>query len=117
MSPSSFRLAAEATVRQALKRATDERWTAREFRRRLQGSYRSLAKAHFKAHGECQSTWYAAIKAVTGRGALDLPDFSQPELVARGPRQRRRRKPTAAADHVRTVGGRATRENDSRRNA
>lgn len=80
-SASFARVEAEDAVRAVLDSCP--RASARHLRRALREAFWRVAAS--------RSTWYAAIKSVTGGGVLDLKDRGQPELVDRGPRPKRRR--------------------------
>ena len=81
---------ARRIVREILAVAETRGATAREARR--------LFRARHASTSIPRSVWYAAVRAETGGGLLDLPDYRQPTLLDRGPRLRRpRRKKIAHA--------------------
>ena len=75
---------AEDRIRQILDRAEMMAWSAKATRRELRDAYWGVVAS--------RSLWYAALRRVTGGGVLDIRDARQPELVARGPRSKRRRQ-------------------------
>lgn len=80
---------ARRIVREVIAVAETRGATAREARR--------LFRARQASTSIPLSVWYAAVRAETGGGLLDLPDYRQPTLLDRGPRARRSRKKTANA--------------------
>ena len=79
------RIDAVAAIRWVLDRAEMLAWSAKTIRGELR-------EAYFRVRRCSRSTWYAALHDVTGGGVLDIRDARQPELVARGPRSKRRRQ-------------------------
>lgn len=79
------RIDAVAAIRAVLDRAEMLAWSARTIRAELR-------EAFFRVHRCSRSVWYAALHDVTGGGVLDIKDARQPELVARGPRAKRKRR-------------------------
>ncbi len=75
---------AQRLVREVLAVVETRGATAREARR--------LFRARRAATSIIASVWYAAVRAVTGGGLLDLGNARQPTLLDRGPRRRRSRK-------------------------
>ncbi len=88
-SRTAHRVLAERLVREVLAVAETRASNAREIRR--------LLRARFATTTVTDAVRYAAVRAVTGGGLLDLRDARQPMLLDRGPRRTRpRRKKTSA---------------------
>ena len=85
---SPHRVLAERLVREVLAAAETRGSSAREIRR--------LLRVAFGATTVTTAVRYAAVRAVTGGGLLDLRDARQPTLLDRGPRRIRSRKKTDA---------------------
>lgn len=85
---SPHRALAERLVREVLAAADTRASSAREIRR--------LLRVRFATTTVSDAVRYAAVRAVTGGGLLDLRDARQPTLLDRGPRRRRSRKKTAS---------------------
>lgn len=98
---SSFRRLAEAVVGLVMKRALALRLDAKAQRRALRESYEKLLHTDLVTIGKSpRAAWYAAIRAVTGGGVLDITDSRQEPLPLNvGPRRprSRRKKVTRAA--------------------
>lgn len=80
---SPYFVTAQRIVREVLAIVETRGATAREARR--------LFRARHASTSIPLSVWYAAVRAVTGGGLLDLPNARQPTLLDRGPRRRRPR--------------------------
>lgn len=80
----SHRDRAEQVVSMLVTRAVREHWNAKRLRERIRTSLTRMKIS--------DSIRYAAIRAVTGGGVLDIPDREQVDLIARGPRKRRTRR-------------------------
>lgn len=72
---------AQHVVREVLAVVETRGATAREARR--------LFRARHAITSIPRSVWYAAVRAVTGGGLLDLRNARQPQLLDHGPRRRR----------------------------
>lgn len=86
---SVHRAYAERLVREVLAAADTRGLPARVIRR--------LLRARFAVTNVSNAVRYAAVRAVTGGGLLDLRDARQPTLLDRGPRRRRSRKKASDA--------------------
>jgi hypothetical protein len=85
---SPHRALAERLVREVLAAADTRGSSAREIRRQI--------RAAFAPTTITSAVRYAAVRAVTGAGLLDLRPARQPSLLDRGPRRiRSRKKPDA----------------------
>lgn len=98
---SAFRKAAEAMVRFVLVAAKASGLSARGQRKALREAFKNLLQTNLVTIGRSpRSTWYAAVRDVTGSGVLELVDPSQQPLpIDAGPRRPRARRKESRRAH------------------